>query len=57
MSILNLKELIDHHGHNIVCVSCDKDNVSIECVDCSEVLLRLKIQVSHYQKIKSLKST
>lgn len=43
MSVSNFKELLAHVGHNIECVTYGNDddivNVSLECVDCDEVLL------------------
>ena len=43
MSVSNFKELLAHVGHNIECVTNGNDddivNVSLECVDCDEVLL------------------
>ena len=43
MSVSNFKELLAHVGHNIECVTYGNNddivNVSLECVDCDEVLL------------------
>lgn len=32
------KAILRHKGHNIECVTYGKQNVSIECIDCMEVL-------------------
>ncbi len=41
MTRTNFKELKNHIGHNIVCVSYGNpiQNVAIECENCNEVLL------------------
>ena len=42
MGAHSFQDLIQHHGHKIVCVTYGKppyDNVAIECEDCSTVLL------------------
>jgi len=39
MSVNNYKELKEHLGHNISCVSYGKENISLECEDCNEVLI------------------
>ena len=44
MSCNNFKELKEHIGHNIVCVSYVNDdlepiNVAIECETCNEVII------------------
>ena len=39
MGVTNYKELKEHKGHKIVCVSYGNDNISIECEDCKEVLM------------------
>lgn len=41
MSAYNYKTLSEHIGHNIECVSYgkQKQNVSVECVDCNEVII------------------
>ena len=41
MSVNSYKELLEHKGHKIVCVTYGKndENVAIECEDCNEVLL------------------
>lgn len=40
MSANNYKELIDHVGHKIVCVTYgENDNVAIECETCNYVLI------------------
>lgn len=38
MSALDYKDLSRHVGHNVQCVQYGKQNVSVECEDCSEVL-------------------
>ena len=38
MSCNNYEELKKHLGHNISIVEYGKENVAIECNDCSEVL-------------------
>ncbi len=44
MSVINYKDLKEHLGHRIVCVSYEspgenKENIALECEDCNEVLL------------------
>ena len=39
MSVINYEELKKHLGHKIVCVEYGKQNMSIECENCNEVLL------------------
>ncbi len=41
MSAFNYKELLKHVDHEIICVTYgeNKENVSVECLDCNEVLL------------------
>ena len=41
MSVNSYEELLAHVGHSIVCATYgkDKENVSIECEDCQEVLM------------------
>jgi len=41
MSVINYKNLKEHLGHRIVCVSYgeNKENIALECEDCNEVLL------------------
>jgi hypothetical protein len=33
------ESLKNHVGHNIECVTYGDENVSIECIDCNEVLI------------------
>jgi len=39
MGCWNYNDLKEHIGHKIVCVCYGKQNVSIECEDCNEVIL------------------
>ncbi len=39
MSICNFKEAKQHIGHKINCVMYGKQNVSIECETCNEILI------------------
>lgn len=39
MSINSYEELIEHSGHEIVVVTYGEENASLECEDCSEVLM------------------
>lgn len=39
MSATNYEDLKNHVGHEIVCVDYVGQNVAIECITCSEVLM------------------
>ena len=52
MSVSNFKELMAHIGHEIVCVTYDGENVSLECEDCCEVLLDFDKPLTKRKKSK-----
>ena len=58
MSTQNYHELAKHIGHKIVCVSYgQRENVAIECMECSEVLLdfdRLEPYATNGVRIEAL---
>ena len=53
MSVSNFKEARHHVGHKIVCVIYGKQNVSIECETCCEVLASWERGENNNEKSRS----